>query len=100
MSESQNSLRLDKFLWQARFFKTRGIAVTVISARKVRVNGVKVDKAAHPVRIGDGLTFPQGDQIRVVRVVGLPIRRGPASEAQGLYVDLAAAVAPEMPDAS
>ncbi len=97
MGERPESLRLDKFLWQARFFKTRGLAVEVISARKVRVNAVKVDKPAHPVRVGDGLTFPQNHEIRVVRVLALPQRRGPASEAQGLYDDLTAADAPIMP---
>ena len=90
MADKAQSLRLDKYLWQARFFKTRGVAVDIIAARKVRVNGVKVDKSAHPVRCGDGLTFPQGGEIRVIRVTGLPTRRGPAREAQELYVDLTA----------
>ena len=100
MGDRPESLRLDKFLWQARFFKTRGMAVDTITARKVRVNGVKVDKSAHPVRVGDGLTFPQGREIRVIRVIGLPARRGPASEAQELYVDLDATDAPMLPDPS
>lgn len=100
MGERPESLRLDKFLWQARFFKTRGSAIEVISARKVRVNAVKVDRPAHPVRVGDGLTFPQSHEIRVIRVLALPKRRGPASEAQELYLDMTAADAPIMPDPS
>lgn len=100
MTEKPERLRLDKFLWQARFFKTRILAAEIVTARKVRVNGVKVDKPAHPVRVGDGLVFVQGREIRVVRVTALPNRRGPASEAQSMYVDLPAAVAPILPEPS
>ncbi|MEO1676669.1 MAG: RNA-binding S4 domain-containing protein [Pseudomonadota bacterium] len=81
-------MRLDKWLWQARFFKTRSLAARMVSEGKVRVNAVRVSKPARPVVPGDTLTFPQGDAIRVVRIVALPVRRGPAPEAQTCYEDL------------
>jgi ribosome-associated heat shock protein Hsp15 len=81
-------LRLDKWLWQARFFKSRGLAAGLVEAGHVRVNGTRVMKPGRDVATGDTLTFPQGHRIRVVRVLALGERRGPAPEAQGLYVDL------------
>ena len=81
-------LRVDKWLWQARFFKTRGLAQSVIEAGHLRVNGDKVARASREVGAGDVLTFAQGSGIRVIRVLGLPIRRGPAEEARALYEDL------------
>jgi len=80
--------RLDKWLWWARFFKTRGLAAKTVSAARVRVNGAKVSKPATAVRMGDVLTFVQGRSVRVVRIVALPARRGPAPEARLLYDDL------------
>lgn len=88
MNDDHETMRLDKWLVQARFFKTRSVALAVIGARHVRINGRKAAKPSAPLREGDTLTFPQGGQIRVVRVVGLPERRGPAAEAQAMYLDL------------
>ena len=85
MSEA---IRIDRWLWFARFFKSRSLAAKLVQARKVRVNKVVVGKASAPVKCGDVLTFPQGRQIRVVRIEALGARRGPAPEAQALYVDL------------
>jgi len=82
------TLRLDKWLWHARFFKTRTLAARQVAGAHVRVNGVKTAKPAQKVGAGDTLTFPQGDRIRVVRIVALGTRRGPAAEAQALYDDL------------
>lgn len=82
-------MRLDKWLWQARFFKTRCLATREVQAGHVRVNAVRAGKPAHAVGAGDALTFPQGGRIRVVRILALPGRRGPAGEAQALYDDLA-----------
>ena len=84
-SETQ---RLDKWLWYARFFKSRSLATRVCAKGRIRVNGQGVKKAHHGLRAGDVLTFPQGRHIRVVRVAGLGTRRGPAAEAQALYDDL------------
>jgi ribosome-associated heat shock protein Hsp15 len=86
--------RLDKFLWAARFLKTRGLAADLCAAGRVRVSGRRVDKAHAQVRVGDVLTFPLGEGIRVVRVLALPSRRGPAAEAQALYEDLNPSVSP------
>lgn len=83
------ALRLDLWLWYARFFKTRSLATRQCQSGKVRINKQPVSKAHAPVRPGDVLTFPQGRHIRVVRIVALGERRGPASEAQTLYDDLA-----------
>lgn len=88
------AMRADKWLWHARFFKTRGLASGLISAGHLRVNADKVHKPAQTVRPGDVLTFPQGRRIRVVRIVALSDRRGPAPEAQALYEDLS----PDAPD--
>lgn len=80
--------RLDKWLWQARFFKTRSLATALVAAGRVRVNGTPVSKPARAVGAGDVLTFPQADDIRVIRILTIGNRRGPAPEAQGLYDDL------------
>lgn len=87
-------MRLDKWLWQARFFKTRAEAAALIGKGRVRVNGARMAKPGHGVCIGDVLTFPLGDTIRLIRVVGLGSRRGPFSEAQLLYIDTDAAPTP------
>lgn len=81
-------LRLDKWLWQARFFKTRHLAADIIESGHCRVNGNRTQKAGHAIGEGDVLTFAQGARIRVVRVSAVGTRRGPAAEAQALYVDL------------
>lgn len=85
---SDGTERLDKWLWFARFFKTRTLATKVCSSGKVRINGQVVSKAHHGVRPGDVLTFPQGRDIRVIRIEALGARRGPAPEARTLYEDL------------
>ena len=81
--------RIDKWLWYARFFKTRTLAAKVCEARKVRLNGTVVTKASHGVKPDDVLTFAQRRGIRVVRVADTGTRRGPAAEAATLYEDLA-----------
>ena len=86
--EAAPSLRADKWLWYARFFKTRTLASKVCAAGKLRIAGNATAKAHQKVKVGDVLTFPQGRHIRVVKVLALGERRGPASEAQGLYEDL------------
>ncbi len=84
-----STLRLDKWLWQARFFKTRTLAAKMVSLGRVRVNAVRVTKPATAIKTGDGLTFPQGDTVRIIEIKALGERRGPAPEAQALYADLA-----------
>lgn len=80
--------RLDKWLWYARFFKSRSLATKFCASGRLRVNEQGVKKAHHALHVGDVLTFPKARHIRVVRVVGLGTRRGPAVEAQTLYDDL------------
>jgi ribosome-associated heat shock protein Hsp15 len=86
--DAQPGLRLDKWLWQARFYKDRGLAAEQIEKGRIRINGQRSKKPGHAVRQGDVLTFAQGDAIRVIRVLHLGVRRGPATEAQALYADL------------
>ncbi|MFV2035162.1 MAG: RNA-binding S4 domain-containing protein, partial [Halocynthiibacter sp.] len=87
-TDHQTSIRVDKWLWHARFFKTRAMATKLVSAGRLRVNTLRVTKAAHLIGPGDVLTFTQARAIRVVRVLALSTRRGPAPEAQALYEDL------------
>jgi ribosome-associated heat shock protein Hsp15 len=82
------SLRLDKWLVHARFVKTRERAQDLIENTRIRVNRVVVEKAAHPVRPGDLITLPLGPGIRVLRVLALGERRGPATEARTLYEEI------------
>ena len=82
------TLRLDKWLWHARFFKSRTQASAFCVSGRIRVNGVVVNKAHHPLKPGDVLTFPKATDIRVIRVQALGTRRGPATEARTLYEDL------------
>ena len=84
----QDSLRVDKYLWFARFFKTRSLATKRANGGRIRINGNKIKKSSDTVRIGDILTFVQGNEIRVIRVLNLGTRRGPAQEAQSLYEDI------------
>ena len=83
-----DKLRIDKWLWHARFFKTRSLAASIVSDSGVRVNGTRTEKRSYMVAIGDVLTFPQAKVVRVIRIEALGSRRGPASEAQSLYTDL------------
>jgi ribosome-associated heat shock protein Hsp15 len=83
------AMRLDKWLWFARFCKSRSLAAKLCEAGKVRVNRGVIEKAAAQVKPGDVLTFPQGAEIRVVKVLALGLRRGPPAEARTLYEDLA-----------
>ena len=82
------ALRADKWLWYARFFKTRSLATKACNAGKLRISGEVVSKAHHKVKPDDVLTFAQGRHVRVVKVLALAVRRGPADEAQALYEDL------------
>lgn len=77
-------MRLDKWLWCSRFFKTRALAARFCEERGVRVDGALVIKAHYGVKPGDVLTFALGD-VQVVRVLRLPARRGPATEARDCY---------------
>jgi ribosome-associated heat shock protein Hsp15 len=83
------SLRLDKYLWFVRLTRRRSLAQELAEGGHVRIDGRVIDQAHAPVRVGNILTLPLHDRVRVIRVEALPARRGPASEAQGCYTDLA-----------
>ena len=78
------SIRADKWLWYARFFKTRTLASKVCASGKLRLSGSLVAKAHQKVKVGDVLTFPQGRHIRVVRVIALGSRRPTKKERRAL----------------
>jgi len=80
--------RLDKWLWFARFAKTRTLAARLVEDGKVRVNREKILKPAQTVRAGDVITAAVGGRVRVVKIADAGVRRGPAEEARGLYDDL------------
>ena len=82
MSES---LRIDKWLWHARFCKTRSLAQDKAVKGHIRLNGQRVEKASAAVRIGDVMTLPAGGKVISLKVLGLGLRRGPPREAQLLY---------------
>lgn len=89
-------LRLDKWLWAARFFKTRSLATDEVALGRVLVNGQPA-KPARELKVGDELTIRQGSgghaTVRVVQVLGLSHQRGPAPVAQQLYAETADSVA-------
>ena len=88
MIDAPIKARVDKWLWHARFFKTRSLATKQVSAGRMQLNGSRISKPSVMVVAGDTLTFLQADRIRVIRIKAIGIRRGPAPEAQDLYLDL------------
>lgn len=89
MTEENNStIRIDKWLWAARFFKTRSLAAAAVVGGKVKMHGERV-KAAKAIRVGDSLGIHIGPYEHLVRVLRLSDRRGPASEAALLYEESA-----------
>ncbi|MGE4322942.1 MAG: RNA-binding S4 domain-containing protein [Sphingobium sp.] len=86
------SLRIDKFLWFARLANSRSVAQKMAQDGHIRLNGRRIERSHTPVRAGDLITFPYPGQhptcVRVVRVMQLPDRRGPAVEAQACYDEL------------
>ncbi len=86
---AQAAQRLDRWLFFARFFRSRSLAAAACTAGGVRVDGVPAAKPHTPLRPGQVVTFVQGRHIRVIEVQALASRRGPAPEARLLYRDLA-----------
>ncbi len=78
------TVRLDKWLWAARFFKTRSLASDAIKGGKVTVNGLR-KKPGHSLLVGDELIVRQSQELKTIIVCELSIKRGPASIAQQLY---------------
>lgn len=92
---SDDRLRIDKWLWYARFLKTRSLAAALVEAGEVSVNEVVVTKTSQALKPGDVVTLHLGKRWRRVRVLALGERRGPAPEAQALYEEMAAPVVSE-----
>ena len=77
--------RIDKWLWHARFYRTRVLAQAACTGGLIRLNDQRVEKSSVDVAPGDILTLPKGHDVVVIRVLGVAARRGPASEARLLY---------------
>ncbi|SCX68944.1 RNA-binding S4 domain-containing protein [Variovorax sp. EL159] len=90
--ESPERLRIDKWLWAARFFKTRSLAAEEIGKNRVQVNG-DIAKASREVKAGDTVTMRLGVQTRTVTVRGISGQRGPAPVAQQLYEETPESIA-------
>lgn len=85
---ANKAIRIDKWLWYARFFKSRTLAGQFCNGGKVRINSETVSKAHTQIRPGDVLTFVKAGHVRVIEVAAVGTRRGPAPEARELYSDL------------
>ena len=77
--------RIDKWLFHARFFRTRALAQQSVAAGRVRLNGIRIEKPGHAVKPGDILTLGKGTGIMAVQLLALAERRGSATEARKLY---------------
>ena len=88
---AEDKVRIDKWLWAARFFKTRSMAAQAVSGGKVHVNGARI-KPARPVQPGEELRIRRGEQEFTVIVQAVSDKRGPAREAQELYEETEASI--------
>jgi ribosome-associated heat shock protein Hsp15 len=86
--EAAGKIRLDKWLWFARVVKTRALAQALAGSGHVRVNGQRAVAAAKAIRIGDVLTIALPSRVRVLKVLDVAERRGPAAETAHLYQEL------------
>jgi ribosome-associated heat shock protein Hsp15 len=77
--------RLDKWLFCARFYRTRPLAQAAAATGKIRLNGARIEKPGHGLKLGDILTFGKGKEVLAVRVLALAERRGTVAEAERLY---------------
>lgn len=85
MTSAPDRIRIDKWLWCARFYKTRALAAEACEKGRIRLNGNRVEKAGRELRPGDILTLPARGSVIAIRVLSGAARRGPAPEAQTLY---------------
>lgn len=81
-------MRIDRYLHCIRLLKSRTLAQAIIEGGYVRINGKRVGKASEDVRVGSVIALPLRDRVRVLKVLRLPDRRGPAPEAQACYEEL------------
>jgi ribosome-associated heat shock protein Hsp15 len=82
-------MRIDRYLHCIRLVKSRTLAQAVIEAGHVRIDGKRIAKSSEEVRVGSTIALPLHGRVRVLRVVALPGRRGPASEARTCYEEIA-----------
>ena len=87
-----NGTRIDKWLWAARFFKTRSLATDAVNGSKVKLNGTAC-KPAREIKTGDSLDISNAETRWQVRVIALSEKRGPATEARQLYEESAESIA-------
>lgn len=83
-----SSERIDKWLWHARFFKSRTLARDLVKSKKLHINSLRISKPSVLVQVGDILTFPKAHDEKVIEVKAISTARRSASEAQLLYSDL------------
>jgi ribosome-associated heat shock protein Hsp15 len=81
-------MRIDRYLHCIRLVKSRTLAQAVIGTGYVRLDGKRVQKPSEEVRVGSVIAFPLHDRIRIIRILSLPGRRGPAAEARTCYEEL------------
>jgi ribosome-associated heat shock protein Hsp15 len=81
-------MRIDRFLHCIRLVKSRTLAQGLLDSGHVRIDGKRVEKTSEPVRVGSTIALPLGNRVRVLRVIALPERRGPAAEARTCYEEL------------
>ncbi len=88
MTAETDRQRIDKWLWHARLVRTRGAAASLAGAGYVRVNGARIDAPGRMVRTGDVITVALDRRVRVLKVTGFAVRRGPAGTVTALYEEL------------
>ena len=81
-------MRIDRFLFFIRLVKSRTLAQGVIAEGHVRVDGKRVEKPSEEIHVGSTIALPLHERVRVIRVLSLPTRRGPAPEARACYEEL------------
>ena len=81
-------MRIDRYLHCIRLVKSRTLAQAIIEEGHTRIDGKRVVKPSEPVRVGSVIALPLHDQVRVLRVLALPERRGPATEARSAYEEI------------
>ncbi len=88
MDDKQKKVRIDKWLWWARFFKTRSLSTKIITKGAVRVNSRRIAKPSIEIKVNDVLTFTSGKSVRVIKVLSLGKRRVNYEEARKMYENI------------
>jgi len=81
-------MRIDRYLHCIRLVKSRTLAQSMIETGHVRIDGKRVEKSSEEVRVGSTIALPLHDRVRVIRILAMPSRRGPAAEARACYEEL------------